>query len=825
MRPGGIQAALGSLTLGLLAGAGSATAQPLGTYSSDRMLALPPLAIALGAIAFAAIASLIAYRARKRSNAIERAANVQVTRLRAALDQAEAAITGLPEVTMVWRNQSTEPEVFGPVSMLSGTGIGPRGTSGTGSAPMTWFYDWLEPSAADRLVAAVKKLRTSAVEFELTLPGRSGQEYRLAGRVRQGTHILRISPNSGPAEPGTTPRQLAAHAHPPTAISLVSTLDLPAFARNQSGQVTKENAAFSALMSGAKEGRVHLERALADLDAGKSAHFDLGGQSLGGQGRFTLHALNLEGAGLCLVLPQPEAIQGSATQTPSTRLASPEILYQAALDRLPTPIAMFDANAKLILFNHAYAQLWPLDPKWLSGNPTEHAILDQLRRQGRLPRETDHRKWRARHLRAYGLEKTRKTLWVLPGGLTLNVLATPANTPSGKGVIYVFDNSTTQLDLERQLNAIVDVQRETLESLSEAVAVFGTDARLKLYNPQISRIWGLPLNVLKQLPHIDQISAACARAMPEDGARIWADLKKSVIDFTPHRKDGSGRIERVDGRLIDFATVRLPDGQTLMTFLDVTNNARYERVLKERNEALVTADRLKDAFVRNVSYELRSPLTSIIGFADMLVGEQGTGLTAVQKNYVDYIRASSQSLMLIIDNILVLANVDAGIVDLHPEPVDIPQVINSARAGVAATLRSSGVVDPANIEIEIDPDLPQLIADRLRLTQILFNLLSNAVRYSDPGAPVRLTVTGRPERILFRVTDEGAGIPDEAIASVFDRFEGYAVNGRQRGTGLGLSIVSTFVHLHGGTVKIERRQPHGTSVTVNLPVRQRAYGT
>src|SRR5690606_13350483 len=121
------------------------------------------------------------------------------------------------------------------------------------------------------------------------------------------------------------------------------------------------------------------------------------------------------------------------------------------------------------------------------------------------------------------------------------------------------------------------------------------NGRLTLSNPRLSALWKLPMNELGQNPHIDQIAEAAAKALPEDGAVIWRGLKQGIIDLNPTRSDQSGRIARADGKLIDYAVVRLPDGQTMMTFLDVTESANYQRVLKERNEALITADRLKDA--------------------------------------------------------------------------------------------------------------------------------------------------------------------------------------------------------------------------------------
>src|SRR5690606_26923104 len=208
------------------------------------------------------------------------------------------------------------------------------------------------------------------------------------------------------------------------------------------------------------------------------------------------------------------------------------------------------------------------------------------------------------------------------------------------------------------------------------------------------------------------------------GATIWRDLKRSIIDLNPTRTDQTGRINRSDGRLIDYAITRLPDGQTMMTFLDVTESAGYSKVLKERNDVLVAADRLKDAFVEYVSYELRSPLTYIIGFVDLL-SSMDSGLDPRQKEYIDYIRASSVTLGVLIDNILDLASVDAGIAELNPEPLDVPALIDKGRAGITATFpQVSG--DAPHLVVDIEPDLPRFTADGTRIVQVLYNLLSNA---------------------------------------------------------------------------------------------------
>ena len=383
----------------------------------------------------------------------------------------------------------------------------------------------------------------------------------------------------------------------------------------------------------------------------------------------------------------------------------------AIIDALATPIAIFNANRELVQSNRAYVALWRLDPKWLKPGMDERAILDRLRTDGMLPAEPDYQAWRARHLQSYTLKAPRESEpWYLPDGRTVQVISAPAG-PAG-GVIYVFEDITDQLKLKSQHKTQIDVQRSTLNALSEGVAVFGTNGRLTLSNPRLSTLWKLPTNLLETNPHIDQIIEAVHRVLPEDGPNLWRSLKRGIVDLNPTRTDQSGRITRADGRLLDYAITRLPDGQTMMTFVDVTESANYQRVLTERNDALVTADRLKDAFVQNVSYELRSPLTNIIGFADLLSSETIGALNERQRAYTDYIRASSVTLGVLIDNILDLATVDAGVAELRLEPQNVPALIEKARAGLAATFPEVDGEKPLNIEVDIPEDAAAAVRRR-----------------------------------------------------------------------------------------------------------------
>ncbi len=491
------------------------------------------------------------------------------------------------------------------------------------------------------------------------------------------------------------------------------------------------------------------------------------------------------------------------------------------INALTTPVAVFDREARLTQFNSAYAGLWHFGDDWLQEGINERAIIDRLRRRDLLPSVPDYQAWRAKHFQYYSSLKSWEDCWHLPDGRAINVIAAPASREGG--MIYVFEDVSERLKLVSTNKSLINVQRETLNALSEGVAVFSTDGRLRLHNPRLSAIWKLPMNELGLQPHINKIAQACGRNLSADGEEIWLKLKQFIVDLNPSRSDKSGRITRSDGRLIDYAIVRLGDSQTMLTFVDVTRSAQYEQVLKERNDALVTADRLKDAFIQNVSYELRSPLTNIIGFADLLASNSFGELNEQQRAYTDYIRASSTTLGILIDNILDLTHVDAGIAELDLTSLDIEQLIEKAKAGLAASFSGVNGEQKINLKLHLPEKMPLFIADGARIVQILYNLLSNAARFSAPGARVDLTIEARGDWIRFIVDDEGVGVPDEMVAALLQRFEGQSVEGRQRGAGLGLTIVNAFVELHGGNLKIEAREPKGTSVIVNLPADATPY--
>jgi signal transduction histidine kinase len=440
-----------------------------------------------------------------------------------------------------------------------------------------------------------------------------------------------------------------------------------------------------------------------------------------------------------------------------------------------------------------------------------------------LPEQADFRAWKADLLAAYQSLDTHEPVWFLPDGRTLRAVISP--NPQG-GLTYLFDDVTERYHLVSQYNASIRVQSETLDALKEGVAVFGSDGRLKLFNPAFASMWALDPGALGNRPHIDQVASLCAPLF--SGEDAWSALRATIAGLPDQRVGLERRLARGDASVLDCAAAPLPDGATLLTFIDTTASVSVERALTERNQALIDAEKLRNDFVHHVSYELRSPLTNIIGFIQLLDDPAIGPLNGKQREYAGYVMKSSSALLAIINDILDLASIDADAMELSLGDVDIAQTMRAAAEGVQDRLGESSLT----LRVATMEGIGSFSADGKRIRQILFNLLSNAIGFSSPGQTIDLSAARRNGEILFTVTDEGSGIPPEILEHVFDRFKTYTTGSRHRGVGLGLSIVRSFVELHGGRIEIDSAPGKGTRAScifpaqgVKLPASETPQGT
>ncbi|MGC2854861.1 ATP-binding protein [Novispirillum sp. DQ9] len=486
--------------------------------------------------------------------------------------------------------------------------------------------------------------------------------------------------------------------------------------------------------------------------------------------------------------------------------------HAKVLERLGTAIAIYGPDTRLRFHNTAFARLWRLDDDWLAEEPTYGAVLEALRSRRLLPEVADYPAFKEAELgRFKTLLDSTEDLLHLPDGKTLRRVLSPH--PLG-GLMATYEDVTDRLALEASRNTLIAVQRQTLDHLHEAVAVFGSDGRLRLHNPAFASLWGLSEDALAEEPTVGDLVARLPAAFRD--AACWHAMRAHLAAPPQDRDVRSQRVERGDGAILEMVGVPLPDGGVLFTTLDMSDAARAERALRERAEGLAAADHMKSAFMANVSYELRTPLTTVLGFSEILADEYYGPLNPRQKEYARGIAETAQALAGLIDDIADLVSIEAGRMTLSRAPVDIHGLLASVLALTREALRRKTLT----LNFDCPPDIGTLVADEKRLKQVLYHLLLNAIVFTPEGGQIILAA--QPEKgadggamIAFTVADTGIGMSEAEQAVAFDRFaRGPASTGR----GLGLSLVKSFVDLHGGTVELVSVPGEGTTVIVRLPV-------
>jgi signal transduction histidine kinase len=769
------------------------------------------LALTLGVILFAVVTAIALLRTRRRAAETLADKQAEINELREERDRANALLLAEPQVVVVWPAGSDEPEIMGDPTILVRTPVPRR---------ILAFGTWLPPESVRALEDAIEALRGRGEGFAFALTTSAGRHVEAEGRAIGGRAVLRIKDLAGvKSEFAALAAEHEKLKHDiDTVAALLEALPSPIWAREASGRLSWVNAAYARAVD-ARDGADAVARNLDLLDAaarGESAKARAAGTAYAARlpvivagTRRILDVIDRPSsggsAGMGVDVTEAEAMRGELDRMTEA--------HRRILDQLSTGVAIFTASQRLAFYNAAYRVLWDLDAAFLDSAPSDSAVLDRLRGTRKLPEQADFRKWKSELHEAYRAMEPRQTEWYLPDGRTLRVVTTP--NPEG-GVTYLFDDVTERLKLEREMRALIRVQGETLEALAEGVAVFGSDGRLDLHNAAFARLWRLSDATLAEArPHIETVIGWCRPLYADD--TFWAALRGAVTSIEA-REPVASRLMRADGSALECATVPLPDSATLVTFQDVTDSVNVERALTERADALQDADRLKSAFVQHVSYELRSPLTNIIGFAQLLE-EPATGdLTGKQREYLGYIGSSSSALLAIINDILDLATIDAGAMTLDLKPVDIRTAVDAAAEG----LRDRFAEKDIRLALAAPANLGSFVADERRVRQILFNLLSNAVSFSPASETVTLSVERRPDAVVFAVMDRGPGIPAEIGDKVFERFETHALGQGHRGAGLGLSIVRSFVALHGGTVTLDSAVGRGTTVTCVFPLRDAA---
>jgi signal transduction histidine kinase len=766
------------------------------------------LAVFSGAMSFAIMSAFWLVRERTRIVGKNRILNRELAELRARNEQLKALVNVADQRIAVWSNgDEQQPALLGQLSRSSGAPDDRK--------DFVAFGRWLTPDIAVSFESALRRLRTKAEAFDLPLITRSGGVIEAQGRISGGCAFVRFVELSG--KRSSLSRLEAEYARLNATFDsiqcLFEALPGPVWLRDRTGKLFWVNSAYALAVDCADSDAV-VERNVELLDSAQRREI---GRTHGDGEDFrgtvpTVIAGDRRLMEICEIICSAGgagiAIDRHETHVIGERLDQTLATHAQTLDYLATAVAMFDSRQQLQFYNSSFQQLWKLDEAFLAGHPTNAQLLDAMRAENRLPEFPDWRKWRESQLEVYQALEAREDWWYLPGGETLRVVVNPH---SQGGATWVFENVTEKLELQTNYNSLIRIQGETLENLNEAVAVFGTDGRLRLCNPVFSGIWQLDKAETGTGLHIMSIAERCRDKLADP--EQWEKIAEAITGYDDERDDLDGRLETREGTVLDFSLVRLPEGQTMLALTDVTASVNVERALKERNEALEQSDRLKNRFLQHVSYELRAPLTSISGFAEMMTMPQIGRLNHKQEEYIGHISKSADTLKAIIDDILDLATIDAGAMRLDCENVKLEKAIAECAAILANEMEIHGI----RLAVDIEPDANQIEGDRQRIRQIVSNLMSNAIRFSPDGGTVSITTAMADGAVELYVCDEGPGIAEGDREIIFRRFEGRSDARGRRGAGLGLSVAKSLVELHGGDIRIETNETAGARFVCRFP--------
>ncbi len=472
--------------------------------------------------------------------------------------------------------------------------------------------------------------------------------------------------------------------------------------------------------------------------------------------------------------------------------------HQEVLEQLRAGVAVFDGERRLRFLNRAYADLWGLDYDWLAGNPLMSEVLEILRQKRRLPEVTDFADFRRRMERRFQtLVEPEERLIHLPDDRCFREVAAPH--PLG-GLLFVLEDVTDRLALESSYNTLIAVQRGILDQLADGVAAFGSDGRVRVFNPAFLHLLGFAESRFDAGLHIAELLDRLApmAAQTDD----WQRFREAAAYAVTGREAVSRRLFLADGRVLDMACAPLSDGSVLMRMRDITDTHNVERVLLERNAALEEANRLKTDFLANASYELRTPLTTISGFTELLQSDVGGQLTPTQRDYLTGIMEASDSLGALIDSVLDVSLGEAGQWDAGSAEIALAPVIHSVAAVVRPQIEAQGLA----LNIFTAPGLPTIQADERRLRQLVFNLMSSAARHNRGAAQIDLTCRAGPQWVEIAVGMHAPGYrPDHHIIE----------------NELGLTLVQRLAVLHGGRMFIDRTGPADARIVCQLPPRRR----
>jgi len=473
--------------------------------------------------------------------------------------------------------------------------------------------------------------------------------------------------------------------------------------------------------------------------------------------------------------------------------------FGALLESVPDATLIINAVGRIVLANSQAARTFAYEAAELVGQPVEVLLPDRFRATHVRHRSQFARQPRTRTM-GLGLELfgRRRDGFEFPVEISLS----PLPTDEGVMVMSAVRDITDRKKAEQKFRGL-------LEAAPDAMVIVGRDGRIALINSQMERLFGYPREQLLGQPVDILVPERYRVAHGEHRAGFFtqphARAMGAGLQLFGLRRDGSEfPVE------ISLSPLETEEGLFVSGAIrDATERRQFEKTLQEAN-------RLKSEFLANMSHELRTPLNGIIGFSEFLMDGKAGPLHARQAEFIGDVLASGRHLLRLINDVLDLSKIEAGRMDLLPETFALGAAVDEVCSIVANAGHTKDIV----LHREVSRAVADVTLDRHKFMRILYNLLSNAFKFTDEGGEVTLRLDRVNGALRLQVQDTGIGIRAEDLPKLFIEFQQLdsGPGRRHQGTGLGLALTRRLAELHGGSVHVESSAGLGSTFTVLLPL-------